>query len=68
MAIELYKNQKQKQKKAHKISNSFYWVDMVTNTNYEIYALIIIKIFSYFPFAFFVVEKKIEFLKISKAM
>ena len=38
MAIELYKNQNQKQKKAHKISNSFYWVDMVTKTNYEIYA------------------------------
>ena len=41
-------NQKQKQKKAHKISDSLYWcLDVVAKTDDEIYVLSIIKVYSF---------------------
>ena len=70
-------NQKQKQiknitkgkiSKISKISKSLYWGNVVVKTDNEIYFLNTIKVHSYFLFAFSVVSKKVELLKISKVM
>ena len=43
-------------------------VDVVAKIDDEVYVLSIIKIYCYFSFAFSVVPKKVELLKISKVM
>ena len=69
----------QKQKRTLKIS--LYWdrcvsvgvdvsigVDVAVTTNDEVYVLSVIKIYSYFSFAFSVVPKKVELLKMLKVV
>ena len=41
---------------------------MVFKTDNEIYVLSTIKVYSYFSFAFSILPKKVELLKISKVM
>ena len=67
IAIELYKQAKTKTKKEHiRLVIVFIGVDVLAKIVDEFYTLI--EIYSYFSFAFSVVSKKVELLKISKVM
>ena len=70
MAIELYKQPKMKitTTKNTRLVIVSTGVGAIVKTDDEIYILSTIKIYNYFSFAFSVVLKKVEFLKMSKVM
>ena len=70
MAIELYKQPKMKitTTKNTRLVIVSTGVGAIVKTDDEIYILSTIKIYNYFSFAFSVVLKKVELLKMSKVM
>ena len=69
LQLNYINNQKKKQKKEYiRLVRVSIGVDVVAKIDDEAYVLSIIKVNSYFSFAFSVVPKKVELLKISKVM